>query len=100
MVLQCCICKYARWAHLNQVSTELVFKDAIFKSAEVNSVPQTERVQIVTSRVLAVIAHAALALNAPVHLVIYQWAEVLIPKCALAEAVVPGAMTGHHRHVL
>src|SRR3954452_10269219 len=100
MPLQRRIGEHARGTDFNQVPAELVFKGAIFESAEVHSIAEPKRVQIVPSGVLAVIAHAALALNAPVHLVIHQWAEVLIPKCALAKPVVSRAVTGHHGHIL
>src|SRR6201997_1442599 len=66
----------------------------------VDAVAQMKRVQIVPTGVFAIKTHASLALNAAVHLVIHQRAEVLIAKSSFAKAVNARAMTGHHRHVL
>src|SRR5207248_5175879 len=100
VVFQCCIGKYARGTDFHEVSAELVFEDPIFKSAKVDYVPKPERIQVVASRVLTVEAHAPLALDAAVHLMINERTEILILKCTLRKPVMPGAVAGHYCHVL
>src|SRR5215468_717187 len=100
MMLQGLVGEYTGGTDFDQVATKLILQNAIFAAAEKDLVPRRERVQIGTARVVAVVAHAAVALDAPVHLVIHQWAQVLVSKRALVEFVTPVVVAGHYGHVL
>ena len=69
-------------------------------TAKKDRVPRCESVQILAARVVAIIANTAVALDAPVHLMIHQRAQVLIAKRSFVEFVTAVVMTCHHRHVL
>src|SRR3981081_541248 len=92
--------KYTRRADFNQVAAEFVFENAVFVSPKVDRVAQMKRIQVVTTRVFAIKAHTSLALNAAVHLMAHQRAEILIAKCSFAKAVNALPVPRHHRHVL
>src|ERR1700739_3357211 len=66
----------------------------------VDIVAETKCVQIVSARVFTIKTHTPLALNAAVHFMIHEGAEILIAKRSLAEAINTRTVTGHHRHVL
>src|SRR5208337_3164665 len=100
MVLQGFVGEYARRTDFNEVPAELILQDAVFAPAEEHRVARGESVQIFAARVVAVIAHAAVTLDASVRLMIHQRAQVLVAKRALVEFVASGVMTGHDGHVL
>ena len=63
-------------------------------------VAQAEGVEIAAACVVPIEAHAPVALDAPVHLVVDKRAEVLVAEGPLGDAVAPIGVAGHHRHVL
>ena len=87
VMLQCLIGEYTSRTDLDQIATELAFKYAIFMTPVVDAVAQMKCIQILASGVLAVKAYATLTLNAAVHLMIYQWAEILITERSFSKAV-------------
>ena len=73
--LQRGIGEHAGGADLHQVPGEFVLQHAVTVAAEKDDVPQSECVQIVSSGVLAVETHTAVALDAAVHLVVHEGAR-------------------------
>src|SRR5208283_955048 len=100
VALQSLIREYTCRTNLDEVPAELILQNTIFIAAEEYRVARRERVQIFAARVVAVIAYAAVTLNASVRLMIHQRAQILVAKCALVEFVVPVIMTGHDGHIL
>src|SRR5208283_2946716 len=95
MALQGLIREYARRTNFDQVPAELILQDTILVPAKKHRVARGKRVQILAARVVAVIAHAAVTLDASVRFMIHERTQVLVAKCALVEFVAPGVMTGH-----
>src|SRR5262249_7972256 len=58
------------------------------------------RVQISSTRVIAIVANATVALDASIHLVIHQWTEILVAERTLVELIAAVIVTGHYGHVL
>src|SRR5208283_2218991 len=100
MVLQGLVREYARRTNFDQVPAELILQDTVFVPAKEHRVARGKRVQIFAARIVAVMAHAAVTLDASVRLMIHQRAQVLVAKRALVEFVASGVMTGHDGHVL
>src|ERR1700744_5223169 len=100
VAFESCIREYARRADLDQIAAELAFQNAVFMSPIVDAVAQMKRIQITAACIFTIKPHAPLTLNAAIHLVIHERAEILIAKRSLAKAVTARAVTGHHRHVL
>ncbi|MNQ42066.1 hypothetical protein D3C85_557620 [compost metagenome] len=92
--------EHAGRADLDQVAGELALQHAILDAAEVDVVVGTVDAQIFAAGVVLVVAHAAVAGDAAVHLVGDERAEVLVLVGALGEAVAALVVAGHHRHVL
>ena len=78
-------------ADLDQVAAELALQHAVFVPAEIDVVVGAEDVQVAPAGVVAVEAHAAVALDAAVHLVVDERPEVLVAVGALVEAVLAGS---------
>ncbi|MNE12385.1 hypothetical protein D3C80_1051810 [compost metagenome] len=87
-------------ADLHQVAGELALQGAILDPAEVDVVVGAVDPQILAAGVILVVAHAAIAGDAAVHLVVDEGAEILILVGALGEAVAAAVVARHHRHVL
>ena len=87
-------------ADLDQVAAELAVEGAVAQPAEVDLVAQTEDAEIVAAGVVDVEAQATVALDAAVHLVGHERAQVVVIEGALAVLVAPVDVAGHHRHVL
>src|SRR5215831_14107869 len=100
VVLQSFVRKHAGRADLHEVAAELIFKDTIGMAAEEDKIARRERIQVVPAGIVTVVAHATVALNASVHLMIHQRTEILIMERALVELITAVGMAGHHRHVL
>lgn len=83
-----------------EVAGELVLQDAVLLAAEVDGVAQVKRIKVAAAGVVPVEADAAITLNAAVHLMFEERAEVLVAEGPLPEAVAAGDMAGHHRHIL
>ena len=98
--LQRLIGENAGGADLHQVAAELVLEHAVLVAAEIDVVAQHQGVEIVAAGVVAVESHAAVALDAAVHLVVHEGAQVLVAERALADAVAAIVVAGHHGHVL
>src|SRR6185503_15743065 len=86
--------------NLDKIARELILEDAIFVAPEEDCICHAEGVQVVSSGILPVEAHAAVTLNAPVHLVINKRSKILIPECAFLKFCTTVVMARHHRHVL
>src|SRR5208283_2130963 len=100
MVLQGLIREHTRRTNFDEIPAEFVLQDTVFATAKKYRVARGERVQISASRIVAVVAHAAVTLDAAVRFMIHQRAQVLVAKRALVEFVAPVVMTGHDGHVL
>ncbi len=92
--------EYAGRADLDQVAGELAFQRAVLDAAEVHVVVRPIDAQVGAASVILVVAHAAVAGDAAVHLVGDEGAELLVLVGTLGETVATGVMPGHHRHVL
>src|SRR5690606_36023783 len=92
--------KDAGGADLCQVAGKFAFQRAILDPAEIHLIIGTEYTQVGAPRVIFVIAHAAIAGDAAVHLMGNERAEFLVHVGALVEAVAALVVAGHHRHVL
>ncbi|MNM98725.1 hypothetical protein D3C81_1112630 [compost metagenome] len=92
--------EYAGRADLGQVAGELAFQHAVFDAAEVHVVVGAVDAQVGTTGVVLVIAHAAVAGDAAVHLMGDERAEVLVLVGTLGETVAALVVAGHYRHVL
>ena len=92
--------KDTSWADLCQVAAELVFKDPVLMPAEIYVIVGGENVKVGPSGVIAVEAHAPVALYASVHLMVKERAKVLVPVRALPEPVAPAYVPCHECHVL
>src|SRR5579863_10521558 len=68
VMLQGLIGEYTGGTDFHQVAAEFVLQNAIFVTSEKDGVPRCKCVQIVTARVVAVIAHAAVTLDTAIHL--------------------------------
>src|SRR6185369_8543235 len=98
--LECLVVEDAGRADLDEVSRELVLERAVGVAAEVYVVVAAEDVEVAPTGVVAIKAHAAIALDAAVHLVVDERAEVLVAVGALGEPVATIVVPGHDRHVL
>src|SRR5690606_8439280 len=92
--------EYPGGADLGQVAGELAFQHAILDAAEIHLVMGAEHAEIGAAGIVLVVAHAAVAGNAAIHLVGNERAQILVDVGPLAEAITALVMTGHHRHVL
>ena len=100
MVMEGLIGENPGGANLDEVAGELTPQHAVLVAAEKHLVAHRKRVQVVFSGVFAVIAHAAVALNAAVHLMMDKRAKVLIAEGSLGELIAAVGVAGHHGHVL
>ncbi len=69
-------------------------------AAEIDLVAQYQCIEITASRVVAIKPSTAVALDAAVHLVIDERAQVLVVKRALPAPVTAISMPRHYRHIL
>src|SRR5690606_28823337 len=86
----------ARGADLDQVTAPLALENAVLVPAEVDVMMRRERAQIVAACVVLIEAHAAVARNAAIHLVVDERAEILIAVRALQAPVTTVVVAGHH----
>src|SRR5262249_30726795 len=100
VVLEGLIGEDARGTNLDKVAAEFVLQYAVLAAAEKYCIARGEGVQAAAAGIVAVIAHAAVALDTPIRLVIHQRAEVLVAERAFIELVAPVVMAGHDSHVL
>jgi hypothetical protein len=56
--------------------------------------------QVFPTREIPIKAYAAITLDASIHLVMNEWAHVLIPEGSLPETGLAVHVSGHHGHVL
>ena len=85
VALQGFIREHAGRADLDEIAAELIFQHAVCVAAEEDGIAQRKRIQISPARIVAIVAHAPVALDAAVHLMIHQRAEILVAKRALVE---------------
>jgi hypothetical protein len=57
-------------------------------------------VQVLAPGVIFVKAHAPVALNTAIHLVVYEWTQVLVTVSAFPESITPVTVPGHDCHIL
>ena len=89
-----------RRAYFHQIAREFVFEDPVFVAAEVNGVLDAEYVEIVSAGIFAIEPYAAIALDATIHLVEEERAEVLVAKRPLLKPRAAIVVAGHDCHVL
>ncbi len=87
-------------ADLGEVAGEFALQHAVFDTAEIDVVVGTEHAEVSAASVILVIARAAVAGDAAVHLMGDEGAEFLVLVGALGETVTALVVAGHHRHVL
>ena len=92
--------EHAGGADLHQVARELAVEGAVGFAAEIDVRMRAEHAQIVAVGIVAVVAHAAIAGDTAVHLVIDERAKVLITMGTLGPAIAAARMPGHQGHVL
>ena len=92
--------EYSGWADLDEVTAEHTFEHTIFMAAEIHVVVACEDIKVTPPCVVPVETDTAVALDAAVHLVINEGAQVLIAVRPLLEAGPPVTVAGHDRHVL
>src|SRR5690606_11296976 len=89
--------EYPGGADLGQVAGELAFQHAILDAAEIHLVMGAEHAEIGAAGIVLVVADAAVAGNAAIHLVRNERAQILVDVGPLAEAITALVMTGHNR---
>ena len=92
--------EHPRGTDLHQVAGELAFEHAVLLATEKHPRARAEGVEILAAGVLPVVAHAAIAGDAAVHLVADEGAEVLVLPGSFATGVAAHGVAGHHGHVL
>lgn len=92
--------EHAGGADLGEVAGELAFQHAVLDPSEVDVVVGAVDAEVGAAGVVLVVAHAAVAGDAAVHLMGDERAEFLVLVGALGEAVPALVVAGHHRHVL
>src|SRR6185437_3684241 len=98
--LQCLIGKNAGRTNLHEVAAELAFENSVLIAPEVDLIAQHQCIQVPTASIITIKPRAAIALNAAIHLMVNQRAEVLVMKRAFAAMVAAVNMTIHHGHIL
>src|SRR5262249_27255628 len=71
--LQCLVREDPGRTHLDQIAAEFVLQNPVLVASEVDVIARREDIQIAPASVIAVITDAAIALDAAIHLVIYEW---------------------------
>ena len=92
--------KHAGGADLDQIAREFAVEGTVGMAPEIDVLVRTEHTQIVAIGIVPVVAHAAVAGDTAVHLVIDEGAEILIAMGPLGAAVASARMPGHEGHVL
>src|SRR5215813_13801813 len=100
VVLQGGVCEHSGRADLDQVSGKFIFEDAVPFTAKKHGIAEPKGMKVVAARVLAIKPHASVALDAAVHFMVYERAEVLIAECALIETIASIIVSGHDGHIL
>jgi len=98
--LQCPVSEDTGRTDFDEVPAEFVFENPVLVSTEINMVLRCEDIEVTTTGIIPIEAHAAIALDAAVHLVVYKGAQVLVAVCTLLKAESPVNMPRHDRHVL
>src|SRR5690625_662 len=92
--------KYAGRADLDQISAEFIFEYARFVPAKIDIIVRGEDSEIFPSGVVVIESYTPVALDAAVHFMIDERAQILIVMGSFVEPVAPVCMSGHDRHVL
>src|SRR5215813_3152131 len=100
VVLQGSVCEYSRRADLHQVSGKFIFEDAVPFTAKKHGIAEPKGMQVMAAGVVAIKTHAPVALDAAVHFMVDERAEVLIAECALVETIASIIVPGHDGHIL
>ena len=79
--------KHPRGADLHQVAAEFALQGAVLKPAEIDLVMAGEDVQILAPGIVMIKPHASVALDAAVHLVVEEGAQILIAMGPLGKTV-------------
>src|SRR3546814_11311141 len=92
--------EHAGRTDLGEVAGEFGFQRAIFGTTEVDVRSGAEYAQVGAVGVILVVADAAIARDAAVHLMADERAEILIQMRSLVEPVRAAEMTLHHLPLL
>src|SRR5680860_224624 len=94
------VSEHAGGAHFSQVAGKRALQNAFFVTPEIQVVIRAEDTEISASSIIVVEAHAAIAVNAAIHLMGNKRPQILVMMGALATTVAAPVVAGHHRHVL
>src|SRR3546814_18239701 len=86
MLFKAFVREYAGGADFNQVSTEFVFKHAVFGTTEIDMIVGAHGIQIGAASIILIKTHTPVAMNAPVHFVIQEGTQVLVLVGALVRS--------------
>src|SRR5690606_7956958 len=100
MLFQGLVRKNARRAHLSEVTAKLVFKNTVVAAAKVHPVGRCKCVEIMSAGVVFVEPYTPVTLDAPVHLVVKEWTQVLISVRSLEKPEFTISVARHDRHIL
>jgi hypothetical protein len=92
--------EHARRADLHEVAAELVLEDAVLVPPEIHVIVRGENVEVVAPRIVAIKANAAVARDAPVHLVLHEGTDILVAERPLPAAITAVVVARHDGHVL
>src|SRR5215831_16134471 len=85
---------------LHEIPAEFILQRPVPFPAKVERIMRTEDIEVSPARVVSVESYAAVALDAPVHLVPNERAEILITMSPFRKPVATVDMPCHDRHVL
>jgi hypothetical protein len=86
--------------YLDEITAEFVFQRPVLKTAKINVLVYSEHPEIAPARVVCVEPQTSVAVDAPVHLMFNEGAEVLISVRAFLKPVFSIVVACHHGHVL
>jgi hypothetical protein len=100
MIFKRLIRKYTGRTYLNQVPAEFIFEDTVVGPSEKHMIMGGESIQVVAACIIPVKTNTAVTLNAPVHLMVDEGAEILVAVSSLGVFIPPVIMTRHDGHIL
>src|SRR6476620_4469680 len=99
MFPQCFIGEHSGWTNLCEVTAERTFESSIFFTAEINVIVGRENIQIVKAGIVLIKANTPVTLNAEIHFMMNESAEVLIFVCTFLVLVPAVVMASHFCHI-
>ncbi len=100
MLLQRLVCEHPGRANFHQVAAEFALQRAIFVSPKVDVIVRGKDIEVASACIVAIETHAAVTLDATIHLVIDERAKILVRERTFRKTVFTIRMAGHHRHIL